>query len=61
MLMRGSPYNAWPACLRWPREPWSSIAAATPRVQLQAPCDCRPEASPGSAARMILPQRFLGD
>jgi hypothetical protein len=55
MLMRGSSHTARPAYLHWPREPWSSIAAATPRVQLQAPCDCRPEASPGSAERMILP------
>ena len=61
MLMPGSPHTARPACLRWPREPWSSMAAATRRAQLQAPCDCRPEASPGGAARMILPCRFLSD
>ena len=61
MLMPGSPHTARPACLRWPPEPWSSMAAATRSAQLQAACDAglrpRPECRKNDLAVQV-PQRL---
>jgi hypothetical protein len=53
MLMPGSPHTARPACLHWPREPWSSMAAAMRRAQLARPTNTNLHALDGCPPRSV--------